>query len=126
MSTSSHQFLSIYGWFVLSALLFLMALIARFYERLSGQPTYYRWFVIPALTWGGATIRQVHLDQLTGDSWSDLLLLVSGISLAALCLHLYRLMTSASKTGQPSPQSSWVQKLLKHLKPEAKNKTTKT
>jgi hypothetical protein len=126
MSISSHQFLSIYTWFGLSALLLLMALIARFYERLSNQPTYYRWFAFPILTWGGATIRQVHLDQLTGDPWMDLLLLVSGLSLAALCLNLYQLMTSAPKAGGVAPQPSWVQRLLRHLKPETKHKTTKT
>ena len=46
-SVSAHQLLILYSWFGLSALVFLMALIARFYERLSGQRTYYRLFRCP-------------------------------------------------------------------------------
>jgi hypothetical protein len=91
---SLHQFLTIYTWFGLSALIFLLALIARFYERLSSQRTYYQLFVLPVITFAGATIRLSSLDQVTGDSWGDGLLLISGIILAALCLHVYRRMTS--------------------------------
>jgi hypothetical protein len=72
-SVSAHQFLMIYTWFALTALVFLMALIARFYERLSGERTYYRLFGVPVVAFAGATVR---------------------MALAALCLHMYRLMTS--------------------------------
>jgi hypothetical protein len=91
---SLHQILTIYIWFGLSVLIFLLALIARFYERLSGQRTYYQWFAFPVLTFAGATVRLVSLDQVAGDPWGDGCLLVGGISLAALCMHVYRLMTS--------------------------------
>ncbi|MBN1200873.1 MAG: hypothetical protein JXJ20_03355 [Anaerolineae bacterium] len=91
---SLHQFLTVYVWFGLSTILFLFALIARFYERLSGQRTYYRLFTIPALAFTGATIRLASLDQVTNDMVGDGFLAIGGVSLAVLCLHVYRLMTS--------------------------------
>ncbi len=91
---SLHQILTIYVWFGMSVLVFLLALIARFYERLSGQRTYYQFFSVPVIALAGATIRLVSIDQLTGDSWGDGLLIVGGVSLAALCVHVYRRMTS--------------------------------
>jgi hypothetical protein len=91
---SLHQFLTIYIWFGLGMLLFLFALIARFYERLSGQRTYFRLLTIPVLAFAGATVRFSSLDQVTGDVWGDGCLLIGGVSLAALCWHVYRLMTS--------------------------------
>lgn len=91
---SLHQVLSVFTWFGLSLLVFLMALIARFYERLSGQRTYYQLFTVPVLAFAGATVRLSSIDQVTGDPWGDGFLIVGGISLAALCLHVYQLMTS--------------------------------
>ena len=91
---SLHQFLTIYAWFGLATLLFLLALIARFYERLSGQRTYYQLFAVPILAFAGAAIRFSSRNQVTGDAWGELLLLLTGTSLAMLCLHVYRLMTS--------------------------------
>jgi phosphoglycerol transferase MdoB-like AlkP superfamily enzyme len=91
---SLHQLLTIFSWFGLSVVLFLLALIARFYEELSSQRTYYQFFAIPVLAFAGATVRFSQLDQVTRDVWGDLCLLVGGVSLAALCLHVYRLMTS--------------------------------
>ena len=91
---SLHQVLTIYVWFGVTALVFLLALVARFYERLSGQRTYYQFFGLPVIALAGATIRLVSINQVTGDGWGDGLLLISGLSLAALCLHVYRRMTS--------------------------------
>jgi hypothetical protein len=93
MRVSLHQILTIYAWFGLGSLLFLMALIARFYERLSGERTYYQWFVVPVIAFAGATIREAQLDQVTGDITTDLLLLIGGVSLAVLCVHIYHRMT---------------------------------
>jgi len=93
-SVSLHQFLTVYAWFGVGALLILLALIARFYERLSGERTYYRWFAVPVLAFAGAAIRLAYLNRVTGDRWADLCLLAGGISLATLCLNIYRRMTS--------------------------------
>ncbi len=94
MGISVHQFLTIYAWFGLGALLLQLMLIARFYERLSGKRTYYRFFAVPVLAFTAATVRQAQLDQVAGDAWADLGLFVGGVSLGALCIHVYRLMTS--------------------------------
>jgi hypothetical protein len=91
---SAHQFLTIYIWFSLVVLVSLMALIARFYERLSGERTYYQFFVVPMIAFAGATLRLTSLDQVAGDIWADMGLLAGGLSLGALCLHVYRRMTS--------------------------------
>lgn len=93
-SVSVHQFLTIYIWFGLTGLVFLMALIARFYERLSGKRTYYLGFTVPIAAFAGATVRLVGLDRLIGDPWANALLLVGGLALAGLCMHVYHLMTS--------------------------------
>jgi len=93
MRVSLHQFLTIYAWFGLSSLLFLMALIARFYERLSGERTYYQFFVVPVIAFAGATLREAQLDQVTGDVSTEILLFIGGVSLAMLCIHIYHRMT---------------------------------
>ncbi|MBN2305305.1 MAG: hypothetical protein JXQ72_12540 [Anaerolineae bacterium] len=94
---SLHQLLNIYVWFGLGIILFLLALIARFYERLSTQRTYYQWFVVPLLALAIATVRFSQLDRVTGDPLGDLCLFVAGITLAALCYHVYRLMTGGDE-----------------------------
>lgn len=91
---SLHQVLTLILWFGIGVFIFFLALIAHFYERLSGQRTYYRWFAVPVLAFAGATLRFTQLDRLTGDWAGDLLLFVAGISLAVLCWHMYHLMTS--------------------------------
>ena len=93
-SISLHQFLTIFSWFGLSGLVFLLALIARFYENLSQQRTYYQFFVVPALAFAGAAVRLSQVDRVVGDAWGEVFLIVGGVSLAVLCLHVYRLMTS--------------------------------
>ena len=91
---SIHQVLTIYAWFALSGLLFLMALIARFYERLSGKRTYYQLFIVPVLAFAGATVRLTGRDQVVGDAVADVLLLIGGVTLVLLCWNIYRIMTS--------------------------------
>jgi len=91
---SLHPVLTVYIWIGLSILIAFLALIARFYERLSGQRTHYRLFAVPVIAFGGAAARFAHLNRITGDGWGDVLLLCGGLSLAALCVHMYRLMTS--------------------------------
>ena len=91
---SIHQFLTIVTWLALSMLLVLLALIARKYETLSGERTYYRLFAVPVLAFAGAALRQVQTDQITGDPAADLFLLAGGLVLAGLCLNVYRRMTS--------------------------------
>lgn len=91
---SIHQVLTVISWLALSMLLGLLALIARKYEVLSGERTYYRLFAVPALAFAGAALRQVQTDQITGDPAADLCLLAGGVTLAGLCVNVYRRMTS--------------------------------
>lgn len=91
---STHQVLTIVTWFALTALLFLIALIARKYEKLSGARTYYQLFAVPVLLFAAGMIRAAQRDQITGNALGDLLMFAAGISLGVLCLHTYRLMTS--------------------------------
>lgn len=95
-SVSIHQFLTIFTWFGLTALLFMLALIARKYEILSGERTYFQLYALPALAFAGAAIRQAQRDQIAGDPWNDVFLLIGGVVLAGLSLHLYRRMTSGN------------------------------
>lgn len=92
-SPSIHQFLTIYTWFGLAALLCLIALIARKYEQLSKERTYYQLFVLPGLAFAVAAVAQTYSDRVVGDVVGDVMLLVGGVLLAAICLHVYHLMT---------------------------------
>jgi hypothetical protein len=83
----------LYGWFTLAALLMFLLLIARFYQRFSGERTYFQWFQIPILLFGAATVRYTSIDQIAGDGLGDVLLVVGGAALGFLCIHLYTAMT---------------------------------
>jgi hypothetical protein len=61
---------------------------------LSGQHTYFWLFSLPVSGLTIATIAMTAQDVVAGDIVADLFLLLSGITLGALCLHVYRLMTS--------------------------------
>jgi hypothetical protein len=90
---SISQFLLLFSWFCYAALIYILALIARFYERFSNQATYYRWYAIPVFVMGAGTARYVSLDQWGGDIVGDILFFLSGAFLSVLCYHLYKSMT---------------------------------
>ncbi len=90
---SISQFLTLYSWFPLAILLVFLLLIARFYERFAGEPTYFRLFVVPIVLFGTATVRYSSIDQIGGDMLADLLLGAGGVTLVVLCVLLYWLMT---------------------------------
>ncbi len=85
--------LTIYNWGVVAVLLIFQFLIARFYEKKSGQRSYYIVFLIPALLFLVAAARYAFwTGDLAGDIWGDSLLFVGGGILAALSAFLFRLM----------------------------------
>jgi hypothetical protein len=92
-AVSVSQFLMLYGWFPLAVLLFFLLLIARFYQRFSGERTFYPLFALPILLFGIATARYAGVNQVAGDTLADLLFAVGGIILMTLCVFLYWLMT---------------------------------
>jgi hypothetical protein len=68
-------------------------LIARFYQRSAGEPTHYRWLLIPISCLVLAFIHNASTNRVTGDPLSHILWIVAGASLLPLCLRLYRVMT---------------------------------
>lgn len=81
------------SWFALAALIFILALIARFYEQFTQQPTYYRWYVAPVMFYGMASARYASLNQWGRDWIADTLMFCGGGILIGLCYHLYQRMT---------------------------------
>lgn len=89
-----HALLSVLIWCGMALLIGLLALIARKYERLSGERTYFQAYIVPVALWAGAIARLAARDRVVGDALGDLLLGLGGLVLAGLCWHLYRCMTS--------------------------------
>jgi hypothetical protein len=92
-AVSLSQFLMLYSWFVLAALLVFLLLLARFYQRFSSEPTYFRFFAAPIVLFGMATVRYASINQIAGDGLGDILMVLAGTSLIIQCLFLYHLMT---------------------------------
>jgi hypothetical protein len=82
----------LYTWFPLAVLLLILLLIARFYQKFSGERTLFRFFVIPVVLFGAATVRYVSVNQMLGDGLGDALSAAGGIVLLGLSLWLYRRM----------------------------------
>lgn len=98
MSTISlSQVLILIFWFAFALLIFILALIARFYETSSGNPTYYRLYVIPVLALGAASARYVSINQWGHDWLGDTLSFIGGSVLLGLCLYLYQQMTDGRR-----------------------------
>jgi hypothetical protein len=97
ISLSINQFLTLFLWFPLAALLSFLLLIARFYQKFSGERTYFRLFLVPVVLFGGAAVRYASIDQVIGDPLGDILQAVAGVVLIALCLKLYQLMIVQQK-----------------------------
>ncbi len=90
----AHQAFTIISWFAVAILLTILLLIARFYENVSGERTYFWLFGAPIVLWGVASARYAFLGQVSGDPLGDGLWLVGGLLLAGLCIYLYNLMTA--------------------------------
>lgn len=84
--------LTVVFWGIIAALLVIVFAIARFYQVTSGQPSHYRWFMLPTgLLSAGALIYAVRGD-FTGDLLGDTLMLSGSAVLIALSVWLLRLM----------------------------------
>lgn len=90
---SLSQTLHLIAWFCIAFLIFILALIARFYETSSGEATYYQLYAIPVLALGIAMARYASLNRWGGDWVGDVLSSIGGATLLGLCLFLYRQMT---------------------------------
>lgn len=87
---SLHQFLTLYTWFPLAALLLFILLIARFYEKFSGQKTYFKFFILPIILFGGWAVRAA--SQSSDDMLVGILAAVGGVPLLLLSIRLADLM----------------------------------
>jgi hypothetical protein len=86
---SLHQFLVLYTWFPLAALLFFMLLIARFYQKFSGQRTYFWYYGVVVVLFGVAAVRYASVGVVLGDKVTDAISITAGGLLLLLCAILY-------------------------------------
>ena len=91
-SVSLHQFLTLYSWFPLAALLLFLLLIARFYARFSGQRTYHWLYLVPIIGSGIVVVRSASTGNPTADAFIMVMSLVSGVTLIILVIWLARMM----------------------------------
>lgn len=92
MSLSLNQFFMLFMWFPLTALLLLLMLIARFFERFSGHSTYYKWLIGPVVLFGLGFVRYASIKPIAGDALGDVMLGIAGLFLLILSSRLYWLM----------------------------------
>ena len=91
-SVSLHQFLTLYSWFPLAALLLFLLLIARFYARFSGQRTYHWLYLVPIIGAGIVVVRSANTREPSEDIFLVTTSLISGVILIVLVIRLARLM----------------------------------
>jgi len=89
-----NQVLAIFAWFPLAVLLAIVLLIARFYQRLTGENTRYPLYAAPILLFGLAAADYAIAGRSGGTPLGDGLMFAGGAILLALCLSLYRQMTA--------------------------------
>jgi hypothetical protein len=85
----------LYGWFLLVGLIVFLMLIARFYQRFSGETTHFRLYLIPIVLFGIRAVRQTYFQR---DPLGDILAASAGLVLIGLVVFLYWRMTSGRKT----------------------------
>ena len=91
-SVSLHQFLTLYSWFPLAALLLFLLLIARFYARFSNQRTYHWLYLVPIIGSGIVVVRSASGLTPTEDLFLVATSLISGLILIVLVIRLAQLM----------------------------------
>ncbi|MBX3080211.1 MAG: hypothetical protein KF716_01170 [Anaerolineae bacterium] len=69
-----------------------LILIAKFYEDVSGERTYYLGYTVPILCFGGASARYAFNNNIGDDVFANLLWVIGGVTLAFLSVYLYNLM----------------------------------
>lgn len=89
---SFHQLLMLYIWFPLAALLALLVLIARLYQKDFNKRTFFALYLIPIVLFGAYSVRAASVDVAHGDGLSNLLAGTAGLVLLVLAGILYRHM----------------------------------
>lgn len=83
----------LYTWFLLTFLLALFLLIARFYQKFASERTYFQLYGVSIALFGGALVHYASQNRIAGDYLGDLFLGASGLVLGFLSVLLYHLMT---------------------------------
>ncbi len=91
-----HQFLVLYMWFPLAALLLIMLLIGRFYQKFSGEQTYFWLYIVVIVFFGAAAVRHAGAGIVITDALTSGLLFIAGSLLLFLSAVLYRRMINQS------------------------------
>jgi hypothetical protein len=85
------QFVILYGWFLLVGLIVFIMLIARFYQRFSGEKTYFILYLFPIVLFGVQAVRETNFPH---DILGNVFAAVAGVMLLGLSLFLYWRMTA--------------------------------
>lgn len=99
-SVNLHQFLVLYMWFPLAILLTFMLLIGRFYQKFSGERTYFWLYAVAIVLFGVIAVRSVDAGVFPGEFIADTLSGVAGLLLIGLSIVLYRRMITENHAIQ--------------------------
>ena len=81
------------SWWIFAFILAMVMLIARFYEKKSGQRTLYQLYIIPIILFISAGVAySLNGSAFVGDKYGDLFLTGAGLLTVALVGLLYTLM----------------------------------
>ena len=90
--------LTIYVWIVAVVIIFFLFLIARFFQRKSGQRSYFELYVVPAVLFLMAGARYLFWGtSYVGDPIADCLLFFAGATTIGLSSYLFILMTGGRR-----------------------------
>lgn len=101
MIQTINSILILYSWLAVAILILFLFLIGRFYEAKFEHKSHYQLFLLPlalflvAAIWYAFFARDsagVPFQDFVGAFWPDLLYLVGGLVLIALCYSLHRIM----------------------------------
>ncbi len=90
-SLTLHQVFIALTWLLLTLLLIILWLLARFFQRLSAKQTHYRWLLVPLVLFTAAAIQAIAAPEGTPAAYAAAF--IGSLWLSAFCLHLYRKMT---------------------------------
>ncbi|MGJ3237675.1 MAG: hypothetical protein ACFE0Q_03115 [Anaerolineae bacterium] len=101
--SSLHQFLVLYTWFPLAILLAFLLLIARFYQKFSGEQTFYWGYMLVIALYGALFVRIASAGMLITDIIADVISLVAGGLLVSLvCLLAFRMLSQPQHDEEQS------------------------
>jgi RsiW-degrading membrane proteinase PrsW (M82 family) len=84
-------------WFPLVAIVGMFLLIARFYQRFAARRTFFWWYLLPIIGYGGYAVRYASTEQLSGDFWGDRFGVFGAVTFVALSSRLFWQMMRKAK-----------------------------